>query len=335
MQEYLQLNRYTPLISGILLCSLLTIIAKFGGTALHLPIMLCCLGLGFLGHPFTQKMPQFNAGVGFSAKFILRLGVILLGARFAFADLSGLGGVTILLIIAATLATIFISLAAAKMLKLSHNLGLLLGGATAICGASASLAIAALLPQNKETDEQTAAAVIAVTAIGTLAMILYPFILPLLPFTDQQAALFIGGTIHDVAQVVGAGYSLSHDIGDGAILVKLIRVFMLIPVLVVLSLLIRHDHSAGAGTKPRFQFPLFLIGFIALLGLNAMGLIPDALRSSLKDASSWALMIALTAVGLKTPIGKIFIQARKPFILVLINSFALIALYAAYIFLVA
>ena len=332
MHKYLQLNRYTPLISGIILCAALTTIAKFGGTALHMPVMLSCLGIGFICNPFAKKYAPFDVGINFSSKMILRLGVILLGARFAFSDLSGLGIATLALIIIATIATIFISLLTAKHLKLSHNLGLLLGGATAICGASAAMAIAALLPQNKENDEQTAAAVIAVTSIGTCAMLAYPFIIPKLPFSNDKAALFIGGTIHDVAQVVGAGYSLSHDIGDGAILVKLIRVFMLIPVLLLLSILIRHDNS-GAIEKPRFQFPLFLLGFIALLLLNALGFISEDIRQILKTGSSWALMIALTAVGLKTPIKKIMHQGRTPFMLVCINSAGLIIIYAAYILL--
>jgi uncharacterized integral membrane protein (TIGR00698 family) len=321
---------------GITLCVLIAMAAKYISLSLNWPVMLTCLACGFALNPFCSDK-RLNAGINFSAKTILRLGVVLIGARFVFSDLAALGAGTILFIIAVTFALIIISIIAAKMLKIDASLGILLGGATAICGASAAMAIAAILPQHKDNEHNTAAAIIAVTAIGTAAMVLYPLILPFFNLADQQAALFIGGTIHDVAQVVGAGYSLSPEIGDQAVLVKLIRVFMLIPVLITLGFYIhktqqnenKNNNERGGATK--FTFPLFLLGFLTLLTLNALGFIPDDLRLWLKAASHWALIIALSAVGLKTSLKALCQQGAKPFTLVAINSAVLIAIYGLYI----
>lgn len=319
---------------GILLCVFIAMAAKYISLSLHWPVMLICLACGFALNPFCSDK-RLHAGINFSAKTILRLGVVLIGARFVFSDLAALGAETILFIIAVTFTLIAISIIAAKILKINSALGILLGGATAICGASAAMAIAALLPHQKDNEHNTAAAIIAVTAIGTAAMIFYPLVLPLLNLSDQQAALFIGGTVHDVAQVVGAGYSLSPEIGDQAVLVKLIRVFMLIPVLILLGFYInktqKTDNQNDTSKASKFTFPLFLLGFIALLALNAFGFIPEGLRQWLNAASHWALIIALSAVGLKTSLKALCQQGAKPFTLVLINSAILITVYALYI----
>ena len=312
---------------GITLCVLIAMAAKYISLSLNWPVMLICLACGFALNPFCSDK-RLNAGINFSAKTILRLGVVLIGARFVFSDLAALGAGTIIFIIAVTFALIIISIIVAKMLKINASLGILLGGATAICGASAAMAIASILPQHKDNEHNTAAAIIAVTAIGTAAMILYPLILPFFNLT---------GTIHDVAQVVGAGYSLSPGIGDQAVLVKLIRVFMLIPVLITLGFYIHktqqneNENNEKKGEAAKFAFPLFLLGFLALLTINALGFIPEDLRLWLKAASHWALIIALSAVGLKTSLKALCQQGAKPFALVAINSAILIAVYGLYI----
>tara|TARA_R110002124_G_scaffold149220_1_gene315230 strand:- start:394093 stop:395100 length:1008 start_codon:yes stop_codon:yes gene_type:complete len=318
---------------GLALSALIAALSKLLSIQFGLPVMLVCLISGLvLGRFFTQGFWQ--SGINFTSKTVLRLGVILIGARFVFSDLNALGIQTIALIIAATIGVIILSILASKKLKLDKSLGLIMGGATAICGASAAMAIAALLPHDKHTEKNTAAAVLSVTAIGTLAMITYPFIISALHLTDQQAAILIGGTIHDVAQVVGAGYSLSHEIGDQAVLIKLIRVFMLVPVLLGLAVYIHYSHSRSASQsdpKPQFKFPLFLIGFVALLAINGLGYIPPATTDALKQISHFMLIMAITAVGLKTPIKAIRSLGWKPLCLVGLNSFALIVIYALYI----
>jgi uncharacterized integral membrane protein (TIGR00698 family) len=314
---------------GVVLCALIAALAKLLSVQFGLPVMLVCLISGLvLGRFFTQG--YWHAGIKFTSKTILRLGVILIGARFVFSDLNALGAQTIALIIGATIGVIILSIIASKKLKLDKSLGLIMGGATAICGASAAMAIAALLPHDKNTEKNTAAAVLSVTAIGTIAMIFYPFIITALQLTDQQAAILIGGTIHDVAQVVGAGYSLSPEIGDQAVLIKLIRVFMLVPVLLGLAAYIHYSQPQNA-KKPQFKFPLFLLGFVALLVVNGFGYIPPPAPAALKQVSHFMLIMAITAVGLKTPIKEIRSLGWKPLCLVGLNSIALIIIYALYI----
>lgn len=315
---------------GFLACLILAVLCKYVASTFDLPVMLLGLLTGLILSSLLNKGAT-SKGIGFSAKTILRLGVILLGARFVFSDLLSLGLETIIVIIGATVILIPLSVFIAKLLKLDRNLGLLMGGATAICGASAAMAIAALLPKNKDNDAHIATTVLSVICIGSLAMILYPLILPLLPLSADQNALLVGGTIHDVAQVVGAGFSLSEDIGEEAMLIKLIRVFMLIPVILAFAIYFSSKTDSDEDQKTTLQFPLFLIGFVLLITINALGFLPETIREALKQISHWAFIIALVAVGLKTPIKDILTLSWKPFMLVLLNTALLISFYMAFI----
>ena len=141
--------------------------------------------------------------------------------------------------------------------------GVLSGGAVAICGASAALAIASVLPRDENRERDTILTVVSVTALSTLAMILYPVFATSIGLDHKQAGIFIGGTIHDVAQVVGAGYTISNETGDIATYVKLLRVAMLLPAVFAISFLFARNGGDGEGARP--TLPLFLVGFAALV----------------------------------------------------------------------
>src|SRR4029077_5158372 len=133
--------------------------------------------------------------------------------------------------------------ATAKVFGLSRRIGILTGGATAICGASAAIAIATVLPHDERSERELIFTIAGVTALSTVAMILYPIIVTRVRLDPNQAGIFLGGTIHDVAQVVGAGYSISPEVGDYAVLTKMMRVAFLLPVVMVISLVVRHRFS--------------------------------------------------------------------------------------------
>src|SRR5262249_26965157 len=143
-----------------------------------------------------------------------------------------LGWGPVLGVVGLVVLTIGLSMLVAKLMGFQTLFGLLTGGATAICGASAALARSAALPAHPQKEKATLFTVIGVSALSTTAMIVYPMIERWAGLDDRAAGIFLGGTIHDVAQVVGAGYSISHDAGDVATLVKLMRVAMLLPVIV-------------------------------------------------------------------------------------------------------
>ena len=183
--------------------------------------------------------------------------------------------------------------------------GVLTGGSVAICGASAAMAISAVLPKNEHSERNLIFTVLSFTVLSTAAMIVYPILSETLDFSDEVAGVFLGGTIHDVAQVVGAGFSVSDQTGEVATLVKLIRVAMLAPVVLVISILVRrHAGAADTGQRPPL-LPVFVVGFLILAVLNSLGLVPAPVTQAMSDLSRWALLVSIAAVGMKTSLKRI------------------------------
>lgn len=262
------------------------------------PVMLFSLLIGMAFH-FLHEEGRCVAGIEFSSKAILRLGVALLGARVTAEQIISLGPAPILMVIGGVISTVGLGLLLAPRLGRSRSFGVLSGGAVAICGASAALAIASVLPRTKDSERDTILTVVTVTALSTVAMIVYPLLAHRLGLTDSQAGIFLGGTIHDVAQVVGAGVSFSPAAGDVATYVKLLRVAMLAPVVFGISIIAARAASGAGGGKIPMP-PLFLIGFAALVVVNSLGFIPKPVGIFAKDFSSWCLVTAIAALGMKT-----------------------------------
>jgi uncharacterized integral membrane protein (TIGR00698 family) len=228
------------------------------------------------------------------------------------------------------LLTILFGALLARVMGLSSRLGILSGGAVAICGASAALAISSVLPQNKEGERDTIFVVISVTTLSTLAMILYPPIGIALRLDDINAGVFLGGTIHDVAQVVGAGYSVSDTAGDVSTFTKLLRVAMLVPVVFALSLLFRRGGNTGGGRTG--LVPPFLIGFVVLVGVNSLGLVPQPVVAYMSELSRWCLVAAIAAIGMKTSFRAITTVGVKPVTLIVAETVFLAAVVLGFIF---
>ena len=197
----------------------------------------------------------------------------------------------------------------------------------AICGASAALAISAVLPREKDGDRFTLMIVVTVTVLSTVAMVLYPLVAKALHLSPQLAGLFLGGTIHDVAQVVGAGYMISPEAGVNATFVKLLRVAMLVPVVLVLSLLFRRrGGKAGSGAP---LLPWFLVMFVVLAALNSAGWIPSRAGDALADFSRWCLVAAIAALGVMTSFAELAALGWQPVILLVSETLFLAALIVA------
>jgi len=152
--------------------------------------------------------------------------------------------------------------------------------------------------------------VVSVTALSTLAMILYPVFAASIGLDHRQAGVFIGGTIHDVAQVVGAGYTISNETGDIATYVKLLRVAMLLPAVFAISFL--YARSGGHGERARATLPLFLVGFAVLVLANSIGLLPPIVIGLANDVSRWCLVAAIAALGMKTSFKALFAVGWRP-----------------------
>jgi uncharacterized integral membrane protein (TIGR00698 family) len=264
---------------------------QFGG-----PVMLVALLLGIALNVFGRS-DTTAPGVGFAGKTVLKVGVVCLGARIGAGDLAQIGAAPLLVVAGAVAVTIAGGVLMARRLGLDAERGFLTGGATSICGASAALAISAAMPDRPGKERDTVFTIVAVTAASTLAMILYPLLTRALGLDDTAAGYLIGATIHDVAQVVGAGFTISDEAGETATLTKLFRVALLIPVVLAASLVFASPgRSRRAGLVP----PPMLLGFIALAALNSFGLLPGALTEALAAASRLLLVVAVAAIGVRT-----------------------------------
>lgn len=283
---------------GMAIAIVIALAASFVSDSYGGPQLLYALFFGLAFH-FLAHDPVCQPGIEFCSRTILRTGVALLGARITVGQIVSLGAAPIVMVLCAVAATMLFGLWLAKRLGRPNAEGLLSGGSVAICGASAALAIAAVLPQSKENEKFTLLTVVGVTTLSTLAMIVYPLIVKLLGLTPDAAGIFIGGTIHDVAQVVGAGYMISSHTGDVATFVKLTRVACLVPVVLALSILFK---SRVGKTEVHTQplVPVFLIGFVWFVIANSFGFIPAVAGEWISHASRACLVTAIAALGVKT-----------------------------------
>jgi uncharacterized integral membrane protein (TIGR00698 family) len=293
------LARTRQSVPGILVCAVIALAATFLSEHYGGPQLLYALLIGLAFH-FLIGHPQVKPGIDFCGRTVLRLGVALLGARITLTQVAQLGALSAVVVAAALALTIGFGVLLARWLGRPREEGLLSGGAVAICGASAALAISSVLPQTKENERFTLLAVVGVTVLSTLAMVIYPFSLRAFGFTPEQSGIFLGGTIHDVAQVVAAGMMLGPQAGDVATVVKLFRVMLLMPVVLGIALLYRRHPAARAADAPVPLVPGFLLAFIVLVLLATVGVFTPRMTQLAGDASRWMLVTAIAAAGVKT-----------------------------------
>jgi uncharacterized integral membrane protein (TIGR00698 family) len=329
--DAIALNVWAPrarlLMPGLMASAVVAAAATFLGQHYGAPVMLFALLLG-LAMNFLSGDGVCAPGIEFGARSVLRIGVALLGLRITAAQVVALGWQPVLGVVLLVVLTITLSMLAARLMGFQTLFGLLTGGATAICGASAALALSAALPAHPQKERATLFTVIGVSALSTLSMIVYPMVARWAGLDDRAAGIFLGGTIHDVAQVVGAGYSISHEAGDVATLVKLMRVAMLLPVIVFATALTRsRQRASGEATGPRPPLlPGFALGFAALVLVNSTGWVPAAVQQAGNDASRWCLVAAIAAIGMKTQLKDLATVGLKPIVLMVGETVFLAAL---------
>lgn len=320
-------QRIRTLAPGVVVSLVVGAAASFLSEHYAAPVMLFALLLG-MALNFLAVDGPCKAGIEFTARTVLRLGVALLGMRITLDQIASLGWKPVALVITLVVVTILVSVVVAKALGFSRLFGMLTGGATAICGASAALALAAALPQHPRKEHATLFTVIGVSALSTLAMILYPMIAQWLHLSPAQAGVFLGATIHDVAQVVGAGYSMSTETGDIATVVKLMRVAMLLPVIVCAAMITRRQGLEAGGQRPPL-LPWFAVGFLLLACVNSTGWVPVVMQSGINDLSRGCLVVAISALGMKTQLKALASVGVKPIALMVGESVFLVLLVLA------
>ena len=272
--------------------------------ALPLPAMVIALLIGMALHSVASTA-IFRPGMTFCVKTLLRWAVALLGLRVALGDIVALGPATAGLVVAAMVLTLVGTMGLARLFGQTKGYGALAGVATAVCGASATLATSTVVPDYENKEADIAFVVVGVNLLATAGMLLFPPICLWLGFDDRATGAMLGGTIHDVAQVVGAGYAVSDATGNAAVIVKLFRVFLLLPVVLLIGW---HFTRVGAGHgAAKVPVPMFALVFLALCVLNsiltpmqALAPVYEPVKSAMTWLSTAGLLLAIAALGLGT-----------------------------------
>ncbi len=279
----------------------------------------------FLTHtPASKIILIYHAGVVFTAKKILRFAIIFYGFNLTFQIIAsvGIAGFSVSTIMLTSTMIIGI-LVGTKVFKLDKHTAILISSGSAVCGAAAVLATEGTL---KSEPYKTAMAVGTVILFGTTAMFVYPLLYKAgwLGLTETQYGIFAGGSIHEVAQAIAAGSGVSHHAEEISTTVKMIRVMLLAPMLIVLGIwLARAAVTTTIGTKAQKQsimkiIPWFAVGFIAVSGFNSLGLLPESVVNPIKHVDQFLLAMAMTALGLETHISKFIKAGIKPLLLALV-----------------
>ena len=272
--------------------------------------------LGMLyANSLRNNLPEtWVPGIKFCSKEILRLGIILYGFRLTFQSVVEVGLAAIVVDLIVVTVTIFLGILLGRLFKMDKDLSLLTATGSAICGAAAVLGAESVV---KPQPYKTAVAVSTVVIFGTIAMFIYPALYNagLLGLSDVEMGIYTGSTLHEVAHVVGAGNAMGDHISDIAIIVKMIRVILLAPVLLIMSFFV----GGGSGQKDAtITIPWFAFGFVAVIGFNSFNLLPEGVVSAINSFDTFLLTMAMTALGAETSIDKFRQAGAKPFLLALV-----------------
>lgn len=318
----------SSMLHGILLITLFSCAAFYIGDmnmmkSLSLSPMIVGITLGMLyANSLRNNLPEtWVPGILFCSKRILRIGIILYGFRLTFQDVTavGLSAVCIDAVIVTT--TICGGVIIGRMLKMDRDIALLTSVGSGICGAAAVLGAESAI---RTKPYKTAVAVATVVIFGTLAMFFYPALYRsgIIDLSPEAMGIFTGSTIHEVAHAVGAGNAMGPVVSNSAIIVKMIRVMMLVPVLLVLSYSVaRAAVKAGMGKEAdggKISIPWFAILFLVVIGFNSFDLLPAELVDFINTFDTFLLTMAMTALGAETSIEKFKKAGLKPFVLAFI-----------------
>lgn len=287
-------------IAGMLLCGALALVANVTAPITGVPAMLTVLGLGLAMRALAPRLVQFGAaGVQSVASSGLRLGVAMLGLGVVVGDLAALGIRAVALVLLSLVVTLGGGYLLARLSGCDRRLAAISATSVGICGASAALAASSVLARDRKEEQQTVMIVVLVSLLSTVVMIVYPRFAEALHFDTQATALLFGAAIHDVAQVAGAGLTVSPEVGLLAVTVKMIRVACLLPVVLGLGwACARRRGTVLPQAAP--PFPWFLLGFFALAAASSIGIVPVQFAAEGSMIARWLLAASVAALGLKT-----------------------------------
>ena len=313
---------------GVLLIALFSCAAFYIGSArifteISLSPMIIGIVLGMVyANSLRMHLPDtWVPGIQFCSKKILRLGIILYGFRLTFQDVVAVGTAGIVIDAIVVTVTIIGGYWLGKLLRMDRDIALLTSIGSGICGAAAVLGAEATL---RTKPYKTAVAVATVVIFGTLSMFLYPiaYRADILDLSPVQMGIFGGSTLHEVAHAVGAGNAMGGEIANVTVIVKMIRVMMLVPVLLVLAWWVAASRKSvavaeggEAAGKSKIAVPWFALGFLAVIAFNSFDLLPAAVVDVINYIDTFLLTMAMAALGAETSFDKFKKAGAKPFIL--------------------
>lgn len=291
---------------GVTIVILGTLAAGFMSDHYGAPLTFMALLIG-LSLNFLSADARLAPGFSCCSRSLLRWGIVLVGVRITFSQIIALGPTALLAVVVIVGLTIGIGIWIARRLGLGSAFGMLAGGAVAICGASAAMALATTLGDKRVGQAQLTLVLVGISAMSAAAMVFYPLIAHAIGMNAVGAGFLLGASIHDIAQALGAGYSYSKEAGEIAAIVKLTRVALLAPILAIISAFLPTE----AGTKS-YGIPWFVIGFFVMAGVNSMGIIPLAAADAMAKSASAMLAAAVTATAIRSPLGKLLETGSRP-----------------------
>ena len=319
-------EKRSSMLHGVLLITLFSCAAFYIGDmdfvkSLSLSPMIVGIVLGMLyANSLRNNLPDtWVPGIQFCSKRVLRFGIILYGFRLTFQNVLDVGLPAILIDAIVVTLTICGGVLVGKLLKMDKDIALLASVGSGICGAAAVLGAESAI---KAKPYKTAVAVSTVVIFGTLAMFVYPVLYRngVFDLNPQQMGIYTGSTVHEVAHVVGAGNAMGPEVSNSAIIVKMIRVMMLVPVLLVISFfMMRAAMKSGEGSsRGKINMPWFAILFLVVIAFNSFDLLPAGLVDFINTFDTFLLTMAMTALGAETSIDKFRKAGFKPFVLAFI-----------------
>ena len=300
---------------GLALATIASLAAAWLSEHYGAPLILMGLLIG-LGLNFVGSDKRLTPGLAFASQTLLRIGIVLIGAQVTIAQFGALGLQAFLMLLGIMASVIAVAILAAKLLKQDALFGLLAGGATAICGASAALALWSLIGERRIDQARFTLVLVGIFMMSAMALAFYPPIAGMLELSDRQAGFLIGASIHDVAQAIGGGFSYSQEAGEFATIVKLTRVAMLAPLIALFALWLRARDKDGGGagkSAPRFGLPWFIAGFLVLVAANSAWPFPETVGDYSRLAASSLLLISVTATAMNSNMAALMTQGWRSF----------------------
>ncbi len=312
---------------GLTIVAAGTLAAGFLSDHYGVPLTLMALLIG-LALNFLSADVRLTPGLAFASRSLLRWGIVLVGVRITLGQIIALGPLALLCVLGIVALTMGAGILAARRLGFDAAFGTLAGGAVAICGASAAMALATTLGERRASQAQLTLVLVGISAMSATAMMVYPLAAHALHMSDLKAGFMLGAAIHDVAQALGAGYSYSEGAGQIAAIVKLTRVALLAPVLAIVAMFLGKDAS---GAK-KVGLPWFVVGFFVLAGINSTGIIPPFVATAAEKTAAGLLAAAVTATAIRSPLSQLLEAGPRPLFVILAATLVafVLAVAAAY-----